>query len=148
MRPISMTQPARTFWQRLATMYANKNNVSKTVRIFEELFACKQGSRTLQEYYGAMESIITDLAVYQPPTTDLVTLTRYRDELRAGAFLCGLRPELANMIRGQVLARSRVMPIEEIFSEALRVHDSVPTSSVSPSADISPEAFGKREPSG
>ena len=84
-----------------------------------------------------MKSIINDLAVYQPSTTDLVTLTRYRDELRAGAFLSGLRPELANMIRGKVLAGLCVMPIEEIFSKALRVHDSVPTSLVSPSADIS-----------
>ena len=137
MRPISATRWARALWQRLETMYANKNNMSKTVRLYKELFACKQGSQTLQEYYGAMESIINDLAFYQTSTTNLVTLTRYRDELRVGAILSGLRPELANMIRGQVLARSCVMPIEEIFSAALWVHDNVPTSLVSPSTDIS-----------
>ena len=119
MEPISQTRPARTLWQRLATMYANKSNVSKTVRLYEDLFACKQGSPSLQAYYGAIEAIFTDLAVYQPPSTDTETLARYKDELRAGAFLSGLRPELADMIRGQLLGGARVMPTEEIFAAAL-----------------------------
>ena len=41
------------------------------------------------------------------------------------------------MIRGQVLGGSCVMPIEEIFSADLRVHDSVPPLLVSSSANIS-----------
>ena len=44
MQPISTTCPARVLWQRLATMYANKSNVSKIVRLYEALFPCKQGS--------------------------------------------------------------------------------------------------------
>ena len=103
MELISQTHPARTLWQRLATMYANKSNVSKTVPLYEDLFTCKQGSRSLQAYYGAIEAIFTNLAVYQPPSIDTETLARYKDELRVGAFLSGLRPELADMIRGQVL---------------------------------------------
>ncbi|XP_078433700.1 uncharacterized protein LOC144704992 [Wolffia australiana] len=63
-----------------------------------------------------------------PLVLDLDTLRRYRDELRAGAFLSGLRPELADMIRGQVLGGSRVLPTEEIFAAALRVQDSLPSS--------------------
>ena len=58
----------------------------------------------------------------------LIHLDGTRDELRAGAFLSGLRPELADMIRGQVLGGSRVLPTEEIFAAALRVQDSLPTS--------------------
>ena len=84
-----------------------------------------------------MESIITDLTVYQLAWMDLDTLTQYRGELRAGASLSGLKPELSHMIRGQVLAGSRVMPIDEIFSAAIRVHDSVPPSSISSLADAS-----------
>ena len=137
MQPISTTRPARALWQCLATMYTNKSNVNEKVRLYEALFACKQGLRSLQEYYGAMESIITDLTVYQPASTDPDTLTRYRDELRAGAFLSGLKRELANMIRGQVVGGSRAMPIDEIFSAAIRVHDSVPPSSISSSVDAS-----------
>ena len=137
MQPISTTRPARALWQRLATMYANKINVSKIVRLYEALFACKQWSRSLREYYGAMESIITDLTVYHPALTDPDTLTQYRDELHARAFLSGLKPELANMIRGQVLGGSRVMTIDEIFSIAIRAHDSVPPSSISPLVDAS-----------
>ena len=137
MQPISTTRPACALWQRLATMYANKSNMSKAVRLYEAFFACKQGLRSLQEYYGAIESIITDLTVYQPALMDPDTLTRYRDELRAGAFLSGLKPELTNIIRGQMLGGSRVMLIDENFSAAIRVHDSVPPSSISSSVDAS-----------
>ena len=73
------------------------------VRLYEEFFACRKGTRTLQSYYGAFDAIFTNLDVYQPLILDLDALTRYRDELRCGAFLSGLRPELADMIRGQVL---------------------------------------------
>ena len=99
-RAISMTRPARALWLKLETMYANKSNVSRTVRLYEELFACRQGTRTLQSYYGSVDAIFTNLELYQPLVLDLDILRRYRDELRAGAFLSGLRPELADMIRG------------------------------------------------
>ena len=128
MEPLSMTRPACALWLKLETMYANKSNVSRTVRLYEELFACRQGSRTLQSYYGSVDAIFTNLELYQPLVLDLDTLRGYRDELRAGAFLSGLRPELADMIRGQVLGGSRVLPTKEIFAAALRVQDSLPTS--------------------
>ena len=47
MEPLSMTRPARALWLKLETMYANKSNVSRTVRLYEELFAYRQGTRTL-----------------------------------------------------------------------------------------------------
>ena len=128
MEPLSMTRPARALWLKLETMYANKSNVSWTVRLYEELFACRQGTRTLQSYYGSVDAIFTNLELYQSLVLDLDTLRRYRNELRAGAFLSGLHPELADMIRGQVLGGSRVLPTEEIFAAALRVQDSLPTS--------------------
>ncbi|XP_078446867.1 uncharacterized protein LOC144715762 [Wolffia australiana] len=99
MEPLSMTV-LRALWL-VETMYANKSNVSRTVRLYEELFACRQVTRTLQSYYGAFEAIFTNLDVYQPLVLDIDALNRYRNELRAGAFLSGLRPELADMIRGQ-----------------------------------------------
>ena len=77
------------------------------------------------------------MAVYQPPSIDTETLARYNDELRARAFLSGLRPELADMIRGQVLGGTRVMPTEEIFAAALRVQDILSLSSVPPSIEVS-----------
>ena len=151
-----MTRPARALWLKLEMMYANKSNVSRTIRIYEELFACRQGTRTLQSYYGSVDAIFTNLELYQPLVLDLDTLRRYRDELRAGAFLSGLRPELADMIRGQVLRRSLVLPTEEIFAAALRVKDSMPTSQSSQPIETSaliasggaPRASGKNTPSG
>ena len=137
MEPLSMTRPARALWLKLETMYANKSNVSRTVRLYEELFACRQGTRTLHTYYGAVDAIFTNLELYQPLVLDLDTLRRYCDELRAGAFLSGLRPELADMIRGQVLGGSRVLPTEEIFVAALRVQDSFPASQSSQPTETS-----------
>ena len=156
MEPLSMTRPARALWLKLETMYANKSNVSRTVRLYEELFACRQGTRTLQSYYGSVDAIFTNLELYQPLVLDLDILRRYRDELRAGAFLSGLRPELADMIRGQVLGGSRVLPTEEIFAAALRVQDSLPTSHSSQPVETSaliasggaPRASGKSTSSG
>ena len=156
MEPLSMTRPARALWLKLETMYANKSNVSQTVRLYEELFACRQGTRTLQTYYGAVDAIFTNLELYQPLVLDLDTLRRYRDEFRAGAFLSGLRPELADMIRGQVLGGSRVLPTEEIFAAALRVQDSFSDSQSSQPIETSalitsggaPRASGKSAPSG
>ena len=136
MEPISQTRPPRALWQRLATMYANKSNVNKTVRLYEDLFACKQGSRSLQAYYCAIEAIFTDLVIYQPPSTDTNTLACYKDELWAGAFLSGLRSKLADMICGQVLGGARVMPTEEIFAAALRVQDSLSQSLIPPSTEV------------
>ena len=137
MEPLSMTRPACALWLKLETMYDNKSNVSRTVRLYEELFACRQGTRTLQSYYGSIDAIFTNLELYQPLVLDLDILIRYRDELRAGAFLSGLRPELADMIRGQVLGGSRVLPTEEIFAAALRVQDSLPTSQTSQPVETS-----------
>ena len=156
MEPLSMTRPARALWLKLETMYANKSNVSRTVRLYEELFVCRQGTRTLQTYYGAVNAIFTNLELYQPLVLDLDTLRRYHDELRAGAFLSGLRPELADMIRGQVLGGSRVLPTEEIFAAALRVQDNLPASQSSQPTETSaliasggaPRASGKSAPSG
>ena len=156
MEPLSMTRPARALWLKLETMYANKSNVSRTVRLYEELFACRQGTRTLQSYYGSVDAIFTNLELYQPLVLDLDILRRYRDELRAGAFLNGLRPELADMIRGQVLGGSRVLPTEEIFAAALRVQDSLPSSQSSQSVETSalmasggaPRVSGKSTSSG
>ena len=154
MEPLSMTHPARALWLKLETMYANKSNVSRTVRLYEELFACRQGTRTLQSYYGSVDAIFTNLELYQPLVLDLDILRRYRDELRAGAFLSGLRPKYADMIRGQVLGGSRVLPTKEIFAGALRVQDSLAQSSqpVKTSALIAsggaPRASGKSTSSG
>ena len=156
MEPLSMTCTARALWLKLETMYANKSNISRTVRLYEELFAFRQGTRTLQSYYGSVDAIFTNLELYQPLVLDLDILRRYCDELRAGAFLSGLRPELADMIRGQVLGGSRVLPTEEIFAAALRVQDSLPTSQslqpVETSALIAsggaPRASGKSASSG
>ena len=156
MEPLSMTRRARALWLKLEMMYANKSNVSRTVRLYEELFACRQGTRTLQTYYGAVDAIFTNLELYQSLVLDLYTLRRYRDELRAGAFLSGLRPKLADMIRGQVLGGSRVLPTEEIFAAALRVQDSLLASQSSQPTKTSaliasggaPRASGKSAPSG
>ena len=156
MEPLSMTRPARALWLKLEMMYANKSNVSQTVRLYEELFACRQGTRILQTYYGAVDAIFTNLELYQPLVLDLDTLRRYRDELRARAFLSGLRPELADMIRGQVLGGSRVLPTEEIFAAVLRVQDSLPASQSSQPTETSaliasggaPRASGKSAPCG
>ena len=141
-QPLSRLKPASTLWRTLETMYANKTNISRTVEIFESMFTCTQGDQSLQDHFGRLQSLVQELSLYQPPTTDLRTLERYREELIAGVYLSGLRPSIASQIHGQVLSGTQVPDMTSIFSSALRVSTGVTlsarvTSSTGPSSSTS-----------
>ena len=141
-QPLSRLKPASTLWRTLETMYANKTNISHTVEIFESMFTCTQGDQSLQDHFGRLQSLVQELSLYQPPTKDLRTLERYREELIAGVYLSGLRPFIASQIRGQVLSGTQVPDMTSIFSSALRVSTGVTlsarvTSSIGPSSSTS-----------
>ena len=89
-------KPARSLCQTLETMYANQTNIARVVEIFETLLPLKQGDLSLQAHFGRMQALIQEVDLYQPPTTDLVTLKRYRAELYAGIYLSGLPPSIAS----------------------------------------------------
>ena len=78
---LARIKPTRSLWQTLETMYANQTNIGRVVEIFETLLSLKQGDLSLQAHFGRMHAIIQEVDLYQPPTTDLVTLKRYRAEL-------------------------------------------------------------------
>ena len=118
-QPFSCFKPPSTLWCTLETMYANKTNISHTVEIFESMFTCTQGDQSLQDHFGRLQSLVQELSLYQPPTTNLCTLERYREELIAGAYLSGLRPSIASQICGQVLYGTHILDTTSIFSSAL-----------------------------
>ena len=117
---------ACSLWKTLETMYANQTNIGRVVEIFETLLTLKQGYLSLQAHFGRMQALIQEVDLYQPPTTDLVTLKRYRAELYAGIYLSGLHPSIASQLRGSLLSGDHVPGITTIFSAALRVTTGMP----------------------
>ena len=116
---LARIKPARSLWQTLETMHVNQTNIGRVVEIFETLLTLKQGDLSLQAHFGRKQSLIQEVDLYQPPTTDLVTLKRYRAELYAGIYLSGLRPSIASQLRGSLLSGDHVPSITTIFSAAL-----------------------------
>ena len=116
---LARINPVRSLWQTLETIYANQTNIGHVVEIFETLLTLKQGDLSLQAHFGCMQALIQEVDLYQPPTTDLVTLKHYRAELYAGIYLSGLRPSIASQLRGSLLSVDHVPGITTIFSAAL-----------------------------
>ena len=124
---LARIKPVHSLWQTLETMYVNQTNIGRMVEIFETLLTLKQGNLSLQAHFARMQALIQEVDVYQPPTTDLVMLKRYRAELYAGIYLSGLRPSIASQHRGSLLSGDHVPGITTIFSTALRVTTSMPS---------------------
>ena len=135
---LARIKPARSLWQTLETVYANQTNIGRVVEIFETLLTLKQGDLSLQAHFGCMQALIQEVDLYQPPTTDLVTLKRYRAELYAGIYLSGLRPSIASQIRGSLLSGDHVPSITTIFSASLRVTTGMPSPPLSSAPSDTP----------
>ena len=120
-------KPVLSLWQTLETMFVNQMNIGRVVEIFETLLTLKQGDLSLQAHFGRMQALIQEVDLYQPPTTDLVTLKRYRAEHYASIYLSGLRPSIASQLRGSLLSGDHVPGITTIFSAALRVTTGMPS---------------------
>ena len=135
---LACIKPTRSLWQTLETMYANQTNISHLVEIFETLLTLKQGDLSLQAHFRRMQALIQEVDLYQPPTTDLVTLKRYCAELYAGIYLSGLRPSIASQLRGSLLSSDHVPSITTIFSAALRVTTGMPSPPLSSSPGNTP----------
>ena len=124
-------------------MYADQKNDNHVVELFESLFTCKQGDLSLHNHFGRLQALIHEINIYQPPTTDLQTLERYRQEFVAGVYLSGLHPSISAQIRGFVLSRDHVPDLLTIFSAALRVSTGIPSySRTSLSPGDTPSAIG------
>ena len=124
---LSRIKPARSLWRTLETMYVNQTNICCVVEIFETLLALKQADLSLQAHFGYMQALIQEVDLYQPPTTDLVTLKRYHAELYAGSYLSGLHPSIASQLKVSLLSGDHVPSITTIFSATLRVMTSMPS---------------------
>ena len=124
---LARIKPACSLWQTLETMYANQTNIDRVVEIFETLLTLNKGDLSLQAHFGCMQALIQEVDLYQPPTTDLVTLKRYRAKLYAGIYLSGLLPSIASQLRGSLLSGDHVPSITTIFSAALRVMTGMPS---------------------
>ena len=77
-------------------MCANQMNIDCVIEIFEFLLTCKQGNLSLQAHFNHFQALLQEVDLYQPPTTDLTMLKRYREELYAGISLSRLHPSIVS----------------------------------------------------
>ena len=118
---------ARSLWQTLETMYANQTNIGRVVEILETFLTLKQGDLSFQAHFGRLHALIQEIDLYQPPTTDLMTLKRYHAELYASIYLNGLCPCIASQLMGSLLSSDHVPGLTTIFSAALRAMTGMPS---------------------
>ena len=92
-------------------VYANQTNISHEVEIFESLLTYKQGHLSLQAHFSRLQFLFHKVDLYQPPTIDLVTLTRYHEELYIGIYLSGffLSPPIVSQVRPTSAPRLLIM---------------------------------------
>ncbi|XP_078439258.1 uncharacterized protein LOC144709554 [Wolffia australiana] len=139
--PMQLLSPSKAIWDEWARMYGYHSNIGRTVEIVEGMFRARQGTRSLQEFYATLRSLLNQLEIYQPYTPDLTVQRRYREETAVGLFLAGIDPTLGAQIRGHILSLITLPTLGEAFSTALRVSSPgpVPTPLLTESIDLSSE---------
>ena len=109
---------------------------------------CKQGNISLQAHFAHLKALIQEVDRFQPPTTDLVTLKCYREELYASIYLSGLHHSITSQIWGSLLPSDRVLSLIAIFFAALPVMNGRSSSplSATPSKTTPPLAMAISTP--
>jgi hypothetical protein len=72
-----------------------------------------------------LKSLGDELDVLRPPTTDIASQVTCREEILVARFLIGLRPELANQLRGQILTTDTLPTLQQTFNKVLLVHSTM-----------------------
>lgn len=80
----------------------------------------KQGDRSSPDHFSTFKALIAEKDVYQPVTTDVDTLLRYRNELAVAAYLNSISPDLASSLRSHILSQDPTPELEVVFSKVLR----------------------------
>ncbi|XP_078445756.1 uncharacterized protein LOC144714839 [Wolffia australiana] len=144
--PMQLLSPSKAIWDEWARMYGYRSNIGRTVEIVEGMFRARQGTRSLQEFYATLRSLLNQLEIYQPYTPDLTVKRRYREETAVGLFLVGIDPTLGAQIRGPILSSITLPTLGEAFSTALRVSSlgPVPTPLLTDSTALSSETRPRR----
>ncbi|XP_078429368.1 uncharacterized protein LOC144701428 [Wolffia australiana] len=139
--PMQLLSPSKAIWDEWALMYGYRSNIGRTVEIVEGMFRSRQGTRSLQEFYATLRSLLNQLEIYQPYTPDLTVQRCYREEIAVRLFLAGIDPTLGAQIRGPILSSITLPTLGEAFSTALRVSSPgpIPTPALTESTALSSE---------
>ncbi|XP_078435034.1 uncharacterized protein LOC144706034 [Wolffia australiana] len=139
--PMQLLSPSKAIWDEWACMYGYRSNIGRTVEIVEGMFRARRCTRSLQEFYATLRSLLNQLEIYQPYTPDLTVQSHYREETAVGLFLAGIDPTLGAQIQGPILSLITLPTLGEAFSTALRVSSlgPVPTPLLTDSTALSSE---------
>ena len=105
---------AKGVWNDLQESFSQDTNLSRVYDLYERLFNCKQGDRSIAEFYSSLKGIWEELNVHQPLTTDLNTLKAQRAKFQVATFLSSLSSEL-QPLKSQLLAGDKVLTLNEAF---------------------------------
>ncbi|XP_020260332.1 uncharacterized protein LOC109836748 isoform X2 [Asparagus officinalis] len=124
---------AKEMWDNLKIMYGNEKNVSRVFKIYERLFAFKQGDKSVPEFFGELKGLIDELEMHQPAVADAATLLGYRRDLAVSKFLSGLNSNLQSQVRGQILGGDTIPSLTAIFFRVMQVSTGVTSDTTTPS---------------
>ena len=93
-RGVMILRPARKIWDTLKQMYRYVKNISRIFEVYEQIFTLKMEDSLVQDHFASLRALLDELDLYQPLTSDIATMRRYRMELAITAYLSGLTSEL------------------------------------------------------
>lgn len=101
------SETALDLWNSLKEMYGIKHKYLRIFQLKQELAQIKQGGRSVTELVGQLMCKWNELAIYQPPTTDLKIIQQRIEEEKIFQFLAALNSSY-EAVRTQILLSSEL----------------------------------------
>ena len=80
----------------------------------------------IQDYYASIRGLLTQLELYQPYMTDLITQHHYGEELIVDISLSSLDTSISSQIQGSILSKAHLSTLAMTFSSTLRASTKTP----------------------
>ncbi|XP_074297008.1 uncharacterized protein LOC141627678 [Silene latifolia] len=120
---IAFSALVRDIWKELQERYA-AGNAPRVHQLKSELAECKQGTRSVVDYYTHLKSIWDELANYShiPNCTcgAAAALTKEREDEKVHQFIMGLNTSLYDHIRSNLLMEDTLTSLSRAYALVLR----------------------------
>lgn len=109
------SETALDLWNSLEEMYGIKHKYLRIFQLKQELAQIKQGGRSVTELIGQLMCKWDELAIYQPPTTDLKIIQQRIEQEKIFQFLAGLNSSY-EAVRTQILLSSELPSFSSVIA--------------------------------
>ena len=71
-------------------MYGYEKNISSVFEIYKQIFTLRMGDSSVQDHFATLQALLDKLDIYQPLTSDVTTMRRYREELAIATYFSSI----------------------------------------------------------